>query len=1216
MGSGSQAPLSSHGIGVFPLPTIHFKQQILSADGCVVTKIVLPTVHFKQRIEFATGPVHTIHLSFTLNADCPQSQLPDIMSANVPEVYYNSEYLLQASVDVDGCIPFSMAEPVGAEAASWSRGFDFILEDSSVLRLQLHHDRSLYQFHQQLGISLAHLRVVLGSSDGELPVKDSTGTFQLSDGVLVFSVIALSTVKSQSLNDAECLAFLDDEFWLDGDEDVQPKFDELVQRLWSSCETEHHRDLRSGDSWDLHHLLELFEISLKKDRFQQDAENYALKALDLCPSTHPHRFLALAALGKTRMAQFEETGQARELDMAVTLHREALELCPLDYPKREIFLSLFAAASLGYFKQRGGRTNLDQSLKCYGEALGLCPPDHHYRSTALHNLGNASVALFSASGDIADLARGIEQHHEALDLRVPGHPDRPVTLYNIADAYSKRFDRTGELSDLDHAISYCHEALSLRRTRRPEDAPGLTHLAAAYTTRFFHQGDFNDLDRAVQFQQEALELRRNNPSARSVVQGNLGVSLLMRYEHKEDPDDLEQAIKYLARALAMRPRGHPDRQRSFANLGSAYLKRFELKNDLEELQRAVSYHEEAVKLCPSEEHPGNSLFLYNAANTLLSRFAQLHDPSDLDLAAAHLRKAASLLSPDNPTLGLVHLASAREHLMRHALFGKQTDCDQAFQLYEKAAKHSASGTRQQLIAAVRWASLAEEKRHSSSLAAYKRSLHLLDRQVSVGRDVSSRRTLRTGVSMTLASDAAACALDEGQYELAVELLEQGRGLLWAQLFRFRTSLEDLRRLGSTETALADEFDRLSQLLERGAISNDSRREHDGGHEKVNRSYRDITGSWEAVLGRIRQVPGFSYFLEPVPYSSLQKTARYGPIVIINISERRSDAIIMNRTGSPRVVPLPYATPTLTFSLSSNLFSNVRTTRPTEDESHVKNQVEQATRHFRPGNKRKADVDTVLSRILADLWDFVVSPVLDALDLQKDPGNPPPRLFWCPTGPLASLPLHAAGKGTLNAMDFIASSYITTMSSQLRVSKQSVDSPRILLVAQPNTPGEPTLPMVNPELAAVQQAVASYKGVTLRTLSGPDATTKTVKDALGGYHWAHFMCHGSVMNQVVPGAQFAFLSACQTASGDPQTPDEAIHLAAGLLFAGFRSVVATLWSISDDDGPRVAGAFYRILGESGELRGGDAAIALHASVQALRSRGVNPTRWVPFIHLGF
>jgi hypothetical protein len=42
------------------------------------------------------------------------------------------------------------------------------------------------------------------------------------------------------------------------------------------------------------------------------------------------------------------------------------------------------------------------------------------------------------------------------------------------------------------------------------------------------------------------------------------------------------------------------------------------------------------------------------------------------------------------------------------------------------------------------------------------------------------------------------------------------------------------------------------------------------------------------------------------------------------------------------------------------------------------------------------------------------------------------------------------------------------------------------------------------------------------------------------------------------ASLAFLSACQTAKGDQRQPDQAVHLAASLLFCGFKSVIATMW----------------------------------------------------------
>jgi CHAT domain-containing protein len=39
---------------------------------------------------------------------------------------------------------------------------------------------------------------------------------------------------------------------------------------------------------------------------------------------------------------------------------------------------------------------------------------------------------------------------------------------------------------------------------------------------------------------------------------------------------------------------------------------------------------------------------------------------------------------------------------------------------------------------------------------------------------------------------------------------------------------------------------------------------------------------------------------------------------------------------------------------------------------------------------------------------------------------------------------------------------------------------------------------------------------------------------------------------------AFLSACETAKGDRTYADEVVHLAATMLFAGFKSVIATMW----------------------------------------------------------
>jgi hypothetical protein len=97
---------------------------------------------------------------------------------------------------------------------------------------------------------------------------------------------------------------------------------------------------------------------------------------------------------------------------------------------------------------------------------------------------------------------------------------------------------------------------------------------------------------------------------------------------------------------------------------------------------------------------------------------------------------------------------------------------------------------------------------------------------------------------------------------------------------------------------------------------------------------------------------------------------------------------------------------------------------------------------------------------------------------------------------------------------------------------------------------------------------------------------------------HFACHGvqnlnaplksgfllqngclelsRIISTSLPNADFTFLSACQTAAGHLDHPDEAIHLAAGMLLAGYHSVIATMWSISDNDAPFIADAVYSYL----------------------------------------
>jgi CHAT domain-containing protein len=98
----------------------------------------------------------------------------------------------------------------------------------------------------------------------------------------------------------------------------------------------------------------------------------------------------------------------------------------------------------------------------------------------------------------------------------------------------------------------------------------------------------------------------------------------------------------------------------------------------------------------------------------------------------------------------------------------------------------------------------------------------------------------------------------------------------------------------------------------------------------------------------------------------------------------------------------------------------------------------------------------------------------------------------------------------------------------------------------------------------------------------DTTMAHADEALKNSNLAHIACHGMqnakaalssgfylsdgtltitrLMDLDLKNTFFVFLSACETAKGDKEQPDQVIHLAAAMLFVGFQSVAATMWYV--------------------------------------------------------
>jgi CHAT domain-containing protein len=241
-----------------------------------------------------------------------------------------------------------------------------------------------------------------------------------------------------------------------------------------------------------------------------------------------------------------------------------------------------------------------------------------------------------------------------------------------------------------------------------------------------------------------------------------------------------------------------------------------------------------------------------------------------------------------------------------------------------------------------------------------------------------------------------------------------------------------------------------------------------------------------------------------------------------------------------------------------------------------------------------------------------------------------------------MPIHAAGiytqQGSLNLVDCAVSSYTPTLRALIKTRRdsdvQNIIKLLVVAVSHPNILGEYVCPLQNTgeEVELVQEIIP-----TVKTLIDDEATVNAVLSAFKECSWVHLACHGvqsrddplqsalllrdgrlhlgDIFKLNLPNADFAFLSACQTAVGDMRLQDEAMHLAAGFLFAGFRSAVATMWSMRDADGPLVSEAVYKQLFMNGTPDRSRTAFALHSAIQVMRKNNIPMFRWVPFIHLG-
>ncbi|KAL9121378.1 MAG: hypothetical protein Q9187_002062 [Circinaria calcarea] len=414
-----------------------------------------------------------------------------------------------------------------------------------------------------------------------------------------------------------------------------------------------------------------------------------------------------------------------------------------------------------------------------------------------------------------------------------------------------------------------------------------------------------------------------------------------------------------------------------------------------DLEEAIQTGREAVEAIP-ENDPSRAACLNNLGNRLGNRYARTGAMADLEEAISFNQFALS-----HPTsFTIIRVAAGREVLR----------CCAILSYWQQA--YEASNIAVHLIPKLTL-----------------RSLENFDKQHMLGQVVG------------FASDAAAVALYAEKGPLvALEFLEQGRGVLAASLEEMRTDVLDLQE---RYPKLAEQFVRLRDKLELPFSRNISSTEQSrgtSGQAQTDSRYR-ADKELDQLIAEVRKQPGFEDFLGAPSRKEMLDTAECGPIVVINVSEHRSDAILVEQ-HEIRFLALP------------NL--NIE-------------QINQRTQTNDLGNPR----------VLEWLWDTVMNPILNALGFTQSPSNGDwPHVWWIPTGPLSKFPLHAAGyhgKGSSKTvLDRVMSSYSSSIKTIIHGRRRRImpaTSAQALLVAI-KYKGKLELPSANKEIEMVRRLCKS------------------------------------------------------------------------------------------------------------------------------------------------
>jgi tetratricopeptide (TPR) repeat protein len=584
-------------------------------------------------------------------------------------------------------------------------------------------------------------------------------------------------------------------------------------------------------------------------------------------------------------------------DCCIVMLREAVHLCPPGHLLRDETLHDLARALLFIsFELLGDQDAIAESVVLNREALTLRPPGHPSRDKSLGNLAAALRARFDDCGDFNLLEEAVRLLREFVQLRPLGHPGRYSALHNLSGTLMTSFEQQGSFETVTEVIALTREAVDLCPIGNPHRVLALSNLAESLRLRFIYQGFSVCLAEAMELYREVLHAmpKAHNHPQRGRMMMNYGEILLLAFQEHGDSCLLSEAIVVLRQTLTLLPEGVKFHDGALHCLAGALLASSEQSGDMSLLSEAATLQQEALRLRP----PGHSRRIesldgladlycriepvsWKKAHTLYCealRICPQGYPVRAQLLSGIARCFLDAGSPFfDPVQGISHLSEAYADTftrITQRLRAASTDMRNVEATYASVTRHMDEATRGRYNTLV--------------LELYSQIIGILPLAANFGIDHKARLRAVVGTDR-IARNAASRAVLIDRISLAIEILEEGRGVFWTQTLHLRTStFEGVPRDDR------EELQRLLVLLDRAAHGTETSEPSAAQRERELGNRRHLNEQAQSLIVKIRGYPGLNRFLLPSAFDAVFASLPDGFVVIVNTSEVAHHALLLHR----------------------------------------------------------------------------------------------------------------------------------------------------------------------------------------------------------------------------------------------------------------------------------------------------------------------------------